>query len=131
VAVGEAGQEIERQVAVDGDRQRVGHGVPCDDAATAKFSLPAMPRGSAKRALQKSARICYNLGYRTTVLIRRNGLGTAHFFFDRRVFYFEGAESTWTTARSDDPPMGFELVDWEMQPRARLVRVFIDKLPRG
>ena len=23
--------------------------------------------------------------------------------------------------------MGFELVDWEMQPRARLVRVFIDK----
>ena len=25
------------------------------------------------------------------------------------------------------PPMGFELVDWEMQPRARLVRVFIDK----
>jgi ribosome maturation factor RimP len=28
------------------------------------------------------------------------------------------------------PPMGFELVDWEMQPRARLVRVFIDK-PQG
>jgi ribosome maturation factor RimP len=28
------------------------------------------------------------------------------------------------------PPMGFELVDWEMQPRARLVRVFIDK-PEG
>jgi ribosome maturation factor RimP len=25
------------------------------------------------------------------------------------------------------PPMGFELVDWEMQPRAKLVRVFIDK----
>jgi len=25
------------------------------------------------------------------------------------------------------PPMGYELVDWEMQPRARLVRVFIDK----
>ena len=25
------------------------------------------------------------------------------------------------------PPMGFELVDWEMQPRAGLVRVFIDK----
>jgi len=25
------------------------------------------------------------------------------------------------------PPMGFELVDWEMQSRARLVRVFIDK----
>jgi ribosome maturation factor RimP len=25
------------------------------------------------------------------------------------------------------PPMGFELVDWELQPRARLVRVFIDK----
>jgi ribosome maturation factor RimP len=25
------------------------------------------------------------------------------------------------------PPMGFELVDWEIQPRARLVRVFIDK----
>jgi ribosome maturation factor RimP len=28
------------------------------------------------------------------------------------------------------PPMGFELVDWEMQPRSRLVRVFIDK-PSG
>jgi len=28
------------------------------------------------------------------------------------------------------PPMGFELVDWELQPRARLVRVFIDK-PEG
>ena len=28
------------------------------------------------------------------------------------------------------PPMGFELVDWEMQPRAKLVRVFIDK-PEG
>lgn len=25
------------------------------------------------------------------------------------------------------PPMGYELVDWEMQPRAGLVRVFIDK----
>jgi ribosome maturation factor RimP len=25
------------------------------------------------------------------------------------------------------PPMGFELVDWELSPRARLVRVFIDK----
>jgi len=25
------------------------------------------------------------------------------------------------------PPMGFELVDWEMQPRAGLVRVLIDK----
>ncbi len=28
------------------------------------------------------------------------------------------------------PPMGFELVDWELQPRAGLVRVFIDK-PAG
>ena len=28
------------------------------------------------------------------------------------------------------PPMGFELVDWELQPRAKLVRVFIDK-PEG
>jgi ribosome maturation factor RimP len=28
------------------------------------------------------------------------------------------------------PPMGFELVDWELQPRARLVRIFIDK-PEG
>ncbi|MFO1313315.1 MAG: ribosome maturation factor RimP [Burkholderiales bacterium] len=25
------------------------------------------------------------------------------------------------------PPMGYELVDWELQPRSRLVRVFIDK----
>jgi ribosome maturation factor RimP len=28
------------------------------------------------------------------------------------------------------PPLGFELVDWEHQPRSRLVRVFIDK-PAG
>ena len=28
------------------------------------------------------------------------------------------------------PPMGYELVDWEMSPRGRLVRVFIDK-PKG
>lgn len=28
------------------------------------------------------------------------------------------------------PPMGFELVDWEIQPRTKLVRVFIDK-PQG
>src|SRR5215471_4775406 len=28
------------------------------------------------------------------------------------------------------PPMGYELVDWEMSPRSRLVRVFIDK-PHG
>ena len=24
------------------------------------------------------------------------------------------------------PPMGYELVDWEMSPKGRLVRVFID-----
>ena len=28
------------------------------------------------------------------------------------------------------PPMGYELVDWEMSPRGRYVRVFIDK-PKG
>ena len=28
------------------------------------------------------------------------------------------------------PPMGYELVDWEMSPRGRHVRVFIDK-PQG
>ena len=28
------------------------------------------------------------------------------------------------------PPMGYELVDWDMSPRTRLVRVFIDK-PAG
>ena len=28
------------------------------------------------------------------------------------------------------PPMGYELVDWEMSPRGRHVRVFIDK-PKG
>ena len=28
------------------------------------------------------------------------------------------------------PPMGYELVDWEMSPKGRLVRVFIDK-PNG
>jgi ribosome maturation factor RimP len=25
------------------------------------------------------------------------------------------------------PPLGYELVDWEMSPKGRLVRVFIDK----
>ncbi len=28
------------------------------------------------------------------------------------------------------PPMGYELVDWEMSPKGRYVRVFIDK-PQG
>ena len=28
------------------------------------------------------------------------------------------------------PAMGYELVDWDMSPEGRLVRVFIDK-PRG
>ena len=28
------------------------------------------------------------------------------------------------------PPLGYELVDWDMSPRTRLVRVFIDK-PNG
>jgi len=28
------------------------------------------------------------------------------------------------------PPMGYELVDWEMSPKGRLVRIFIDK-PKG
>ena len=28
------------------------------------------------------------------------------------------------------PPLGYELVDWEMSPKGRLVRVFIDK-PNG
>ena len=28
------------------------------------------------------------------------------------------------------PPMGYELVDWEMSPKGRLVRVFMDK-PKG
>ena len=28
------------------------------------------------------------------------------------------------------PPMGYELVDWDLSPRGRLVRVFIDK-PHG
>ena len=28
------------------------------------------------------------------------------------------------------PPMGYELVDWEISPKSRLVRVFIDK-PKG
>jgi len=28
------------------------------------------------------------------------------------------------------PPMGYELVDWEMSPKGRYVRVFIDK-PKG
>src|SRR5207344_560927 len=29
------------------------------------------------------------------------------------------------------PPMGYELVDWEMSPKGRLVRVFIDKPAMG
>lgn len=28
------------------------------------------------------------------------------------------------------PPMGYELVDWEMSPKGRYVRVYIDK-PKG
>ncbi len=72
----------------------------------------------------------------------RNGLGTAHFFFwcDVNVriaaSWTTAAGTTGTRVRLDEllektlPPMGYELVDWEMSPKGRLVRVFIDR-PAG
>ena len=62
----------------------------------------------------------------------RNGLGAAHFFLEfgygsvrprARVSLGELLEQT-------VPAMGYELVDWDMSARSRLVRVFIDK-PNG
>jgi len=68
----------------------------------------------------------------TTVDHRRNGLGTAHFFFGRRVVFTLKERVTRGATlgqllEATIPPMGYDLVDWELQPRARLVRVFIDK----
>jgi ribosome maturation factor RimP len=62
----------------------------------------------------------------------RNGLGAAHFFLEF------GYGSVWPMAQvslgelleKTVPAMGYELVDWDMSARSRLVRVFIDK-PNG
>ena len=62
----------------------------------------------------------------------RNGLGAAHFFLEF------GYGSVWPRAQvslgelleKTVPAMGYELVDWDMSARSRLVRVFIDK-PSG
>jgi ribosome maturation factor RimP len=62
----------------------------------------------------------------------RNGLGAAHFFLEF------GYGSVWPRAQvslgelleKTVPAMGYELVDWDMSARSRLVRVFIDK-PNG
>jgi ribosome maturation factor RimP len=55
----------------------------------------------------------------------RNGLGAAHFFlvFSVEMGLGELLEKT-------VPALGYELVDWEMSPRTKQIRVFIDK-PNG
>jgi len=63
----------------------------------------------------------------------RNGLGTAHFFLPLPV----GAPPPDETAPEDLdlnallertlPALGYELVDLELSPKGRLVRIFIDK----
>ena len=59
----------------------------------------------------------------------RNGLGAAHFFLEFwiRVRQVEGAVSLGELLEQTVPAMGYELVDWDMSARSRLVRVFIDK----
>ena len=69
----------------------------------------------------------------------RNGLVAAHFFFRGRMLSPARGRTAGAMrgdvryVRIDEllemtlPPMGFELVDLEMSPRGRLVRVFIDK----
>jgi hypothetical protein len=59
---------------------------------------------------------------------RRNGLDTAHFFLLRALR--EKAMNLGELLEATLPPLGYELVDWEMSPRSGLVRVFIDK-PKG
>ena len=59
---------------------------------------------------------------------RRNGLGTAHFFFAAN---YRMATNLGELLETTMPPMGYELVDWEMSPKGRLVRVFIDKPRRA
>ena len=58
------------------------------------------------------------------------GWATAHFSFQNTVFWGFCDVRLAELLEMTVPPMGFELVDWEMQPRSKLVRVFIDK-PKG
>src|SRR6478736_2742014 len=62
----------------------------------------------------------------------RNGLGAAHFFLEFwiQVRQAGGAVSLGGLLEQTVPAMGYELVDWDMSARSRLVRVFIDK-PNG
>ena len=66
----------------------------------------------------------------------RNGLGAAHFFLLRPF-----RDTRWHHALAQAmnlgellektlPPLGYELVDWELAPKGGFVRVFIDK-PNG
>src|SRR5690348_11359968 len=55
----------------------------------------------------------------------RNGLGAAHFFFG-----FQCRMGLGELLEKTVPALGYELVDWEMSPRTKQVRVFIDK-PNG
>lgn len=50
---------------------------------------------------------------------------TAHFFFPR-----PNVTDLATLLDSTLPKLGYELVDWDYQPRSRLMRVFIDR-PEG
>jgi ribosome maturation factor RimP len=58
------------------------------------------------------------------------GWATAHFSFQNAVFSGFCDVRLAELLEKTVPPMGFELVDWEIQPRSKLVRVFIDK-PKG
>src|SRR4030095_15255626 len=60
------------------------------------------------------------------VVMRRNGLG-AHFFLPRHILM---TTKLGELLERTIPPLGYELVDWEGAPGARLVRVFSDK-PNG
>jgi ribosome maturation factor RimP len=81
----------------------------------------------APTALLKKAAFCYDAGLEKRHSNRKKWAARPIFFsvygWDCNLRLGELLEST-------IPPMGFELVDWEMQPRSKLVRVFIDK-PKG
>jgi len=59
---------------------------------------------------------------------RRNGLDAAHFFLFHA--FCERPMNLGELLEATLPPLGYELVDWEMAPGNGLVRVFIDK-PNG
>jgi ribosome maturation factor RimP len=54
----------------------------------------------------------------------RNGLGTAHFFLLRRIGLSVNLQ---TLLERTLPALGYELVELELSPKGRTVRVFIDK----